>query len=407
MWGSCSNFLPTQDRSGGSRECVVLNKSIVRLAVPLVVGALALTGCSDSGADGDTIKIAFQGPLSGDNVALGENEQNGVKLAIDQANAKGDLGFKLEYVASDDQGLPDKATAAAQKVIDDESVVAVVGPAFSGATNTASPLYAEAGLVTVSPSATNPTLTDPKNNFTSLLRGVPNDSMQGAGMATYYAKKLKAKKVYLIDDKTDYGAGLAGVAEKGLKAAGIEIVRKSVPQKTPDYSATAKDVVNSKADALIYAGYYQDAAPFAKKLKEAGFKGAAISGDGTNDGKFIELAGAASEGWFLTCPCTDASVEAGTKQFAADYQKAFNRAPGTYSAESYDITNMIIEQIKAAKGKVDREGLRDALKKATYKGLTKTFSFDENGEFKGTDVYLYQVKDGKIAYQGNINQLAG
>ncbi|CAL9388250.1 branched-chain amino acid ABC transporter substrate-binding protein [Streptomyces sp. enrichment culture] len=385
----------------------MLNKSIVRLAVPLVVGALALTGCSDSGADGDTIKIAFQGPLSGDNVALGENEQNGVKLAIDQANAKGDLGFKLEYVASDDQGLPDKATAAAQKVIDDESVVAVVGPAFSGATNTASPLYAEAGLVTVSPSATNPTLTDPKNNFTSLLRGVPNDSMQGAGMATYYAKKLKAKKVYLIDDKTDYGAGLAGVAEKGLKAAGIEVLRKSVPQKTPDYSATAKDVVNSKADALIYAGYYQDAAPFAKKLKEAGYKGAAISGDGTNDGKFIELAGAASEGWFLTCPCTDATVEAGTKQFAADYQKAFNRAPGTYSAESYDITNMIIEQIKAAKGKVDREGLRDALKKATYKGLTKTFSFDENGEFKGTDVYLYQVKDGKIAYQGNINQLAG
>jgi branched-chain amino acid transport system substrate-binding protein len=385
----------------------VLNKTIVRLAVPLVVGALALTGCSDSGADGDTVKIAFQGPLSGDNVALGENEQNGVKLAIDQANAKGDLGFKLEYVASDDQGLPDKATAAAQKVIDDESVVAVVGPAFSGATNTASPLYAEAGLVTVSPSATNPSLTDPKNQFTSLLRGVPNDSMQGAGMATYYAKKLKAKKVYLLDDKTDYGAGLAGVAEKGLKAAGIEVLRKSVPQKTPDYSATAKDVVNSKADALIYAGYYQDAAPFAKKLKEAGYKGAAISGDGTNDVKFIELAGDASEGWFLTCPCTDATVEAGTKKFAADYQKAFNRAPGTYSAESYDITNMIIEQIKAAKGKVDRESLRDALKKASYKGLTKTFSFDENGEFKGTDVYLYQVKGGKIAYQGNINQLAG
>ncbi|MFD3352882.1 branched-chain amino acid ABC transporter substrate-binding protein [Streptomyces fradiae] len=385
----------------------MLNKSIVRLAAPLVVGALALTGCSSSGSGDDTVKIAFQGPLSGDNVALGENEQNGVKLAIDQANAKGDLGFKLEYVASDDQGLPDKATAAAQKVIDDESVVAVVGPAFSGATNTASPLYAEAGLVTVSPSATNPTLTDPKNNFTSLLRGVPNDSMQGAGMATYYAKKLKAKKVYLIDDKTDYGAGLAGVAEKGLKDAGIAVVRKSVPQKTPDYSATAKDVVNSKADALIYAGYYQDAAPFAKKLKEAGYKGAAISGDGTNDMKFIELAGTSSENWFLTCPCTDANVEAGTKKFAVDYQKAFNRAPGTYSAESYDITNMIIEQIRAAKGKVERESLRDALAKATYKGLTKTFSFDENGEFKGTDVYLYQVKGGKIAYQGNINQLAG
>lgn len=386
----------------------MLNKTIVRLAVPLAVGALALTGCgSDSGSDGDTLKIAFQGPLSGDNVALGENMQNGIKLAIDQANAKGDLGVKLEYVAADDQGLPDKAPSAAQKVIDDESVVAVVGPAFSGATNTSSPLYAEAGLVTVSPSATNPTLTDPKNGFKSLLRGVPNDNMQGAGMATYYAKKLQAKKVYLIDDKTDYGAGLAAVAEKGLKDAGIEVLRKSVPQKTPDYSATAKDVVNSKADALIYAGYYQDAAPFAKKLKDAGYKGAAISGDGTNDAKFIELAGDGSENWYLTCPCTDATVEEGTKKFSEEYQKEFKRAPGTYSAEAYDITNMVIEQIKAMKGDVKREALRDALAKAEYKGLTKTFSFDENGEFKGSDVYLYQVKGGKIAYQGNVNALVG
>ncbi|MDH2389994.1 MULTISPECIES: branched-chain amino acid ABC transporter substrate-binding protein [Streptomyces] len=386
----------------------MLNKTIVKLAIPLAVGALALTGCGGgSGSDGDTLKIAFQGPLSGDNVALGENMQNGVKLAIDQANAKGELDVKLEYVAGDDQGLPDKATAAAQKLIDDPGIVAVVGPAFSGATNTASPLYAESGLVTVSPSATNPTLTDPKNKFTSLLRGVPNDNQQGAAMATYFAKKLNAKKVYLLDDKTDYGAGLAGVAEEGLKAAGIEVVKKSVPQKTPDYSATAKDVVNSKADALIYAGYYQDAAPLAKKLKEAGYKGAAISGDGVNDAKFIELSGDASENWLLTCPCTDATVEAGTKAFSADYQKAFNRAPGTYSAEAYDITNMIIEQIKTMKGDVQREALRDALAKASYKGLTKTFSFDENGEFKGTDVYLYQVKGGKIAYQGNVNELVG
>ncbi|MFD4137968.1 MULTISPECIES: branched-chain amino acid ABC transporter substrate-binding protein [unclassified Streptomyces] len=385
----------------------MLNKTIVKLAIPLAVGALALTGCGSDSGSGDAVKIAFQGPLSGDNVALGENMQNGVKLAIEQANAKGDLDFKVEYVAADDQGLPDKATAAAQKAIDDESVVAVVGPAFSGATNTASPLYAEAGLVTVSPSATNPLLTDPKNEFKSFLRGVPNDNMQGAAMATYYAKKVQAKTVYLIDDKTDYGVGLAGVAEKGLKEAGIKVVKKSVPQKTPDYSATAKDVVNSKADALIYAGYYQDLAPFAKKLKDAGYKGAGISGDGSNDAKFVELAGDASENWFLTCPCTDATVEAGTKKFAADYQKEFGRAPGTYSAEAYDITNMIIEQVKGLKGDVQREALRDALAKASYKGLTKTFSFDENGEFKGTDVYLYQVKGGKIAYQGNVNELVG
>ncbi|MDF3141522.1 MULTISPECIES: branched-chain amino acid ABC transporter substrate-binding protein [unclassified Streptomyces] len=386
----------------------MLNKTVIKLAIPVAVGALALTGCGggDSGS-GDTVKIAFEGPLSGDNVALGENMQNGVQLAIKQANASGDLGFKLEYVAADDQGLPDKAPTAAQKVIDDPDVKAVVGPAFSGPTNTASPSYAEAGLVTVTPSATNPLLTDEANGFTSLLRAVPNDNMQGKAMGDFFSKKIGAKKVYLIDDKTDYGVGLSKVAEATLKAAGVSVVKKSVPQKTPDYSATAKDVVNSKADGLIYAGYYQDLAPFAKKLSDAGFKGAAISGDGSNDAKFVELAGSASENWYLTCPCTDATVEAGTKKFAEDYQKEFNRAPGTYSAEAYDVANMIIAEIKKAGKDVEREALRDALAKASYKGLTKTFSFEKNGEFKGTDVFVYQVKSGKIAYQGNVNELIG
>lgn len=382
-----------------------------KFATPLAVGAIgamALTGCSsDSGGEDGTYKIAFQGPLSGDNVALGENMQEGVQLAIDEANAKGDLDFKLEYVAADDQGLPDKATTAAQKVIDDEGVVAVVGPAFSGPTFASSPAYAEAGLVTVSPSATNPDITKEENEYTSFLRGVANDNQQGAAWAKYLSKKLGLKKVYVIDDKTDYGKGLAKVTEKGLKDAGVSVVRKSVPQKSPDYSATAQDVVNSKADGLVYAGYYQDLSPFAKKLKEAGYKGVGISGDGSKDDKFIELAGDSSENWYLTCACTDATVEESTKAFSDAYQKKFKRPPGTYSAESYDITNMIIQEIKKLEGEVDREGLREALRKATYKGLTKEFSFQENGEFKGENVYLYQVKSGKIGYMGEVNSLIG
>ncbi|MGW0774218.1 branched-chain amino acid ABC transporter substrate-binding protein [Streptomyces sp. NPDC002835] len=384
----------------------MLNKNIVRLAIPLAVGALALSGCaSDSGASGDTLKIAFQGPLSGDNVALGQNMERGIQLAIEQANAKGDLGVDLEYFPVDDQGLPEKATAAAQKAIDDPDVVALVGPAFSGPTNSAAPLLGDAGLTAISPSATNPGLTD--QGFKTFLRGVPNDSAQGAGMADYYAKKLKAKKVYLVDDKSDYGVGLAKVANEKLTAAGVEVVKKSVPAKTPDYSATAKEVVNSKADALIYAGYYQDAAPFAVKLAEAGYKGAAVSGDGTNDMKFVELAGKASENWFLTCPCTDATVEASTKQFTADYKKKFKVDPGTYSAEAYDLTNYVIQELKKLGDKADRASVYDALAKGSYKGLTKEFSFDDKGELKISSIYLYQVKSGKIAYQGSIEELAG
>ncbi|MET9428566.1 MULTISPECIES: branched-chain amino acid ABC transporter substrate-binding protein [unclassified Streptomyces] len=384
----------------------MLNKNIIRFAIPVAVGALALSGCSsDSGDGGEALKIAFQGPLSGDNTALGENEEKGIKLAIEQANAKGDLPFKIEYMAVDDQGLPEKATAAAQKAIDDPDVVALIGPAFSGPTNSAAPLLGDAGLASLSASATRGDLTE--QGFKTFLQGVPNDNAQGAGMATYYAKKLKPKKVYLIDDKSDYGVGLASIAEKDLKAAGVEVIKKSVPAKTPDYSATAKDVVNSKADALIYAGYYQDAAPFAKKLVEAGYKGAAISGDGTNDVKFIELAGAAANNWYLTCPCTDAKVEENTKKFTEEYRKKFNVDPGTYSAEAYDLTNMVIAELKKLGSKPERQAVYDALKKASYKGLTKEFSFNEKGALKIQDVFLYQVKDGKIAYLGPVEELAG
>ncbi|WP_340562365.1 branched-chain amino acid ABC transporter substrate-binding protein [Streptomyces sp. GSL17-111] len=383
----------------------MLNKTFVKLAAPLAISALALTGCgSDSGGGGDTIKIAFQGPLSGDNVQLGTNMENGIKLAIDQANASGDYDFEIEYFPTDDQGQPDKATAAAQKAID-EGVIAVIGPAFSGPADTAAEVYAEAGIPAVSSSATRPDLTT--KGYESFLRAVPNDSAQGAGMAKYFDQATDAEKVVVVDDKTDYGVGLADVAEKELTAAGIEVVRQSVPQKTPDYSAAARSVVGQKADGLIYAGYYEDAGPFATKLAEAGFEGTTMSGDGTNDMGFVKLAGDAANGWKLTCPCTDPTQEEATKAFADDYQAEFNQAPGTYSAESYDVAQMIIAQIAETGGaESDSEKLLESLRGVEYKGLTKTFSFDDKGEFKNQTIYMYEVKDEKIGYVGNIDELA-
>jgi branched-chain amino acid transport system substrate-binding protein len=130
-----------------------------------------------------------------------------------------------------------------------------------------------------------------------------------------------------------------------------------------------------------------------------------MSDDGVKDAQFVKLAGDASEGWYMTCPCTDPTANAKTKEFAADYKKEFNQAPGTYSAESYDVTNMIIEQLKKLGKDTSREKLRDALAKATYEGLTKTFSFDENGNLKKQAIFLYQVKNGKIEYLGGVDEL--
>ncbi|TNM29525.1 branched-chain amino acid ABC transporter substrate-binding protein [Streptomyces sedi] len=385
---------------------LVLNKSIVRLAIPVAAGALLLTACGsddDGGGGGTTYKIAFQGPLSGQNVALGENMENGIELAINEANSSGDFDFTIEYLPADDQGAEGQATAAAQSAIDDQDVMAVVGPAFSGPTFVAAPLYGQAGLATVSSSATNPTITE--EGFPTFLRAVPNDNAQGGAMARYLAEQDGVESVMVIDDVTPYGEGLADVAIEELEAAGLQAQRESVPADTVDYGGAARTVTSSGVDALIYAGYYEALAPFATRLAESGFEGIGISGDGSNDDEFINLAGGAAEGWFLTCPCTDASAEDATQDFADRYQEEIGEAPGTYSAESYDVANMIIQTIADLNGDVNRQSVYEALAGGEYEGLTKTFSFTDTGEFENESIFLYQVEEGVRGYVGNIDEL--
>nr|WP_052851751.1 branched-chain amino acid ABC transporter substrate-binding protein [Streptomyces avicenniae] len=383
----------------------MLSKTIVRLAIPVAAGALVLTGCGgDEGGGGTTYKIAYQGPLSGQNVGLGENMQNGIQLAINEANDSGDYDFEIEYVPADDQGSETQATTAAQSAIDDQDVMAVVGPAFSGPANISAPLYGEAGLAAVSTSATNPTLTE--QGFPTFLRAVPNDSAQGAGMAEFLAAE-GVGSVVVVDDVSPYGEGLADVAEAGLSEAGVTVERQSIPADTVDYSNAARNIVESGAEALIYAGYYEALAPFATRLSEAGFEGIGVSGDGSNDDELINLASDAVEGWYLTCPCTDATQEESTQAFAERYEEEFGIPPGTYSAESYDVTNMIIEQIAGLNGDVSRESVHEALAGAEYEGLTKTFSFDEQGEFTQQAIFMYQIEGGEIGYVGAIEELVG
>lgn len=380
-------------------------KTIVRLAIPVVAGALLLTGCGGGSGGGDTIKIAYQGPLSGDNAQLGTNMERGIQLAIQEANESGDYDFELEYFPSDDGGDDTLAIPAAQRVIDDTSVVAVIGPAFSGPAAVSSPLYGEAGMAAVSSSATLPELT--AQGFPTFLRAVPNDNAQGAAMGEFLAAQEGVESVVVIDDVTPYGEGLGDVAEATLRDAGLTVHREPVPADTVDYGNAARTVVSSGADAVIYAGYYSATAPLAEKLDEAGFDGIAVSGDGTNDPEFVRLAGDSSENWYMTCPCTDPNKNQATKDFAERYQAEFDAAPGTYSAESYDVANMIIQAIDRLGGAPERQELYDELSGGEYEGLTKTFSFDDKGEFTNDTIYFYQVEGGEIGYLGETSELTG
>jgi branched-chain amino acid transport system substrate-binding protein len=389
--------------------------------LPLALaGSLALTACgngsssSSSGSSssggglgssggGQTYKIAFEGPLSGDNAQLGINEANGAKLAIDQANKSGNLGFKLELLKADDQGSPDQAPTAAAQVLQDDSVLGVIGPSFSGATKAVAPKYGTAGMAMITPSATNPTLST--QGFPTFHRIVPSDNVEGSQAADLFAVK-GYKKVVVIDDLSDYGKGVADAIQAGLKKHNITVQRIGVDAKTTDYGATATTVAGSGAQAVFYGGYDAQAGLVAKALQTAGFKGDKYTGNGGKSSVFTDGAGAAGEGWYFTCGCSDATIAPAAKDFNAAYQAAFKTAPSTYSPEAYDATNAMIDAIKTAAkaGTPTRASVETAVNNLDFKGITTEIKFDKTGEVDASAqvVNLFQEKGGKIVLLGNI-----
>jgi len=394
-----------------------VHRKTVIAAAPVVIGALVLSSCSSSksskssssggGGNKPSYTIGFQGPLTGPNAQLGINIDNAVKLAVAQANAKGDLPFTLKVAEADDQGDPAKGPTAAQQLIGNSNVIGVVGPTFSGATKAAQPLFTQANLASVSASATNTTLTDPANGFKTFFRIVPPDSTQGASAADYMAKALKAKSVYLIDDKSDYGVGLCGNIKTQLTADGVTVVGDSVAAGTNDYSAAATKVANSGTQALYYCGYYADAAPLAKALKNTPYAGKTLSGDGSNDPKFISLSGSAGDNWQFTCPCLSAaaSTDPTTQQFVKDYTASANQPPGTYSPEGFDVANTLITVMKPLGTNVTRAAVVTGLRTVDHKGLTKQIKFQPNGEVTEKSIFVYQVQNGKLTELGTVDKL--
>jgi len=400
----------------------VRTSSLAKIAVIGVVGVMALSACSnDSGGDGGnggglgggagnsggagnnankTYKIGWQGPLSGDNQQLGINEANGARLAVEEANAKGDLGFKLVLVESDDVGTADKAPAAAAKLIQDPEILGVVGPAFSGPTSATGKTFAAANMGLISGSATNATLTS--SGFTTFHRVVPTDGVEGTQAAEWLAKKFK--KVFVVDDTTTYGKGVGDVVDKTMRSKGVTVIRQGVAQNTQDYGAIAQKVTASGAEALFYGGYDAQAALFAKALQASGYKGLKMTGNGGKSSVFTSGAGAAGNGWYFSCGCQDATTAPEAKAFNEAYTKKFGTPPSTYSPECYDATNAMIEALKAAvkKGNPTRKSVVEEIDKLDYKGITTQVKFAPNGEVAAATVNLYQQKEGKIVMLGKI-----
>lgn len=377
----------------------------------LAVVTMGLAACgkskksSSSTSTAKTVTIGFVGAKTGDNANLGINIRDGIKVAIDEENAKKD-GPTIALKEFDTGGDPAQATTVAPQFIQDNSIIGTVGPAFSGETKALIPLYQDAGLVFISPSATNvklPTIVSPETVF---HRVIADDALQASGIASYLSQTVKPKSVAFINDNSEYGKGLAVDVQrlsvaKGIKAATTQVV----DPKAQDFSATVNAIKASGADTVFYGGYYAEAGRLRKQLVDAGVKGTFVSGDGSLDPGFITAAGpAAAEGAKLTCPCNlSFSTSTGTlKTFFDAFKKDIGKDPGLYSPEAYDAAKILIKGIKA--GNTTRKALLDYVntKVGTYDGISKTIKFESNGNIGSTQFFVFEVKGGAISPSATI-----
>jgi branched-chain amino acid transport system substrate-binding protein len=337
-------------------------------------------GSSSSACKAST--LAFFGPETGDAANLGLNIVGGINVALNAYNTA-HPDCKVTLKDFDSQGDPEKATPLATQVINDKSIIGVVGPTFSGESDATGAAFAEAGLTTVSASATNPKLT--ANGWKTFHRILGNDDTQAPAAAKYIKDNLKATKVFVVDDASDYGKGIADGVRKSLGAS-LLAGKDTIQQKQTDFGPTVTKVKASKADALWYGGYYAEAGLLVKQLRAAGWKGYFVSGDGSNDPGFVEAAGkSAATDSRLTCPCGPASADFATKYKAANKGKA----PGTYSAEGFDAANIFLDGIAA--GKSTRPDILSWVNGYDKDGLTKHLKFTPEGEVAEVVIYAFKV----------------
>ncbi|MGI5168936.1 branched-chain amino acid ABC transporter substrate-binding protein [Spirillospora sp. CA-253888] len=375
----------------------------VAMSAVLALGAGACGGGDDDKSGGDGITIGFMGDLTGENSGLVIPPYQGAQLAVEQYNATNPK-TKVTLKKYDSQGKPEQATTLAQGAIKNDKITAMIGPAFSGESQSVAPILEEAKIPSVTPSATNITLAEKGWKFWH--RAVADDAVQGAGAGGFIADQVKATKVFTAHDNQDYGKGLAESIANVVKPKGAKVESDGVDDKATDYSSTVNKIKQFNPEIVYFGGYYSVAGKLFKQLREAGYTGKMMSGDGSLATGLVEGAGQKNaQGALLSCGCViDAAGKVSTKskKFAEEYKAKFGSDVAIYSSEGYDAATALLEAIKA--GKTKSEEINDFLKTVSFEGVGKQIKFDEKGELASQDIYVYEVKDNTIPLLGKSTE---
>ena len=379
-----------------------LTRRPLNASLAALFGASLVAGCGEEPKPAPPppppsieIKIGHVAPLTGGIAHLGKDNENGARLALEEANAANikidGKDAKFVMLAEDDQADPKIGTTIAQKLID-AKVAGVVGHLNSGVSIPASSVYSAANIPMISGSATNPQLTE--QGLKGVFRVMGRDDQQGPALASYLAANNKPKLVAVIDDATAYGEGLANEVEKFFKGANVRVLpREKGDDKRADWKAVLTKVKGRNPDVVFYGGMDATAGPLLKQARELNIKAVFSFGDGGCTDKMIELAGAGAEG--MLCSQAGLPPAAASKKFLDAYKARFKVDPILYSPFTYDAMQALIAAIKSANS-ADPAKYLPALQKVEFVGATGKIAFDEKGDRKDAEMSIFQVKEGKL-----------
>ena len=387
--------------SSGAGRKEMLKKFIGGLiGIPAVISLLA--GCGGAAASkNNVIKIGCAAPLTGDQAQLGIDTCRGVRFAAERANEKGMgvKGFKLEALALDDQHNPAQAVNVAKKFVSDNNVIAVIGHFNSSCTKPASAVYHEARMVQITAASTNPELS--RQGFDTFFRVAATDDVQGPKGANYAVKKLGAQKIFVIDDKTTYGKGLADEFEKEARKLGITILgHEGITQGDKDFTPLLTKIRPLAPDLIYIGGIYPEGALLLRQARGLGIGAIFMGGDGLATPIFIQLASAEiAEGTYATMVGGDMKKIPSAAEFVKAYEAKFGEL-GQWSAYGYDAANIVIQAIQKA-GRKDREAVLKAIREIpSFSGVTGEVVFDAKGDNQNQFIGVFKVEKGQLVYLG-------
>jgi branched-chain amino acid transport system substrate-binding protein len=393
--GACAAKNSSTSTAGGGGSSSAASGPVNLPAVStLPVPADAADPAGDGKATCSGVTLAYIGAESGPNAQLGINIYDGVQLAINAHN-KANPGCQVAFKKFDTTGDQAQAPGVVTQAVSEKDIIGVVGLPFSGESKATGAILQQVGLVHITPSATNPGLT--QNGWTTFFRALGNDNVQGPAAAKFITGKLKAKKVCVVQDDSDYGIGLATATTQALGSAADSACADKVTTGQKDFSSTVAKINAAKPDAVFYSGYYAEGAPFDQQLVNGGYTGTFIGPDGVKDPQFIKQAGPASANAYFTCPCVPGEL---IPSFAAAYKALAGTAPGTYSLEGYDSATVLLKGIDT--GIKTRAALLNYVKNYNGDGLSKHLQWTSTGELASSTVYGYKVQNGQIVYVGTI-----